>query len=76
MPTEPLTSRFDEPSTGSVHTTRAFAPPASPISIGSGASSEITAAQARVSRSAATMTSWPHTSSFLTWSPVTLLPPA
>ena len=48
VPTPPQTSRFDEPSTGSVHTTTAFPAPAS-SSTGSGASSEMIAAQAPVS---------------------------
>src|SRR4029450_9798881 len=51
-PTVPLTSRFEEPSTGSQATTSACCPLPSAISMGSGASSETSAAHAPVLRKA------------------------
>ncbi len=75
VPTEPPTSRFDEPSTGSHATTTARGPVPSGISMGSGASSEMKAEHACERRSARAMASWAQMSSGFCSSPEKFLPP-
>ena len=60
VPTLPPTSRFDDPSTGSQQTTRPLSGSRTGSSMGSGHSSETSAAHAPLSRKAASIVSWPQ----------------
>ena len=71
----PLTSRFEEPSTGSKHTTKPEPAQRSGLWRISSISSETSVHVRPVASSAATTTSLAHTSSFFTFSPCTLTPP-
>ena len=75
VPTIPLTSRFDDPSTGSTQTTYPPRAPRAAGRIGSSDSSETSALTSPVASSARTTTSFAHASSFLTASPWTFVAP-